>query len=137
MSKYTELKTKHQAEVNAFPLGFAYNDAQFAEMMAKWGLNPEDTNEICFIGYGGYVRKSDADAMQEMFVRHRDEMKAAMQDFDFAYEAFNYELANHEYCITYDATEAIAALGLSMKEINASFMLKSALKKAIAAQEDF
>lgn len=136
MSKYTELKAKHQAEVNAFPLGFAFNQSQFDEMMTKWGLKSTDIREILSIGGGGYVRKDDAKAMHEMFDRHDAELKAAMQDFDFAYEAFNYELANHEYCITYDATEAIAALGLSMKEINASFMLKSALKKAIAAQED-
>ena len=29
MSKYTELKAKHQAEVNAFPFGFAFNQSKF------------------------------------------------------------------------------------------------------------
>lgn len=36
MSKYTELKAKHQAEVDAFPFGFAFNNKQFNEMMEKW-----------------------------------------------------------------------------------------------------
>lgn len=46
MSKYTELKAKHQAEVDAFPFGFAFNNKQFNEMMEKWGLTPDDTDKI-------------------------------------------------------------------------------------------
>ena len=37
--KYAELKKKHQDEVNAFSLGFAFGDKQFEEMMNKWGLD--------------------------------------------------------------------------------------------------
>lgn len=36
MSKYTELKSKHQAEVNAFPFGFAFNDKQFADTLPRF-----------------------------------------------------------------------------------------------------
>ena len=35
---YEELKAKHQAEVNAFPLGACFSKAQFEEMMS--GLDP-------------------------------------------------------------------------------------------------
>ena len=52
MSKYTELKAKHQKEVDAFPFGFAFNQSQFNEMMAKWGLTPNDTDKIYSIGGG-------------------------------------------------------------------------------------
>ena len=45
MSKYTELEAKHQAEVNAFPFGFAFNQSQFDEMMKKWGLKPTDSEK--------------------------------------------------------------------------------------------
>ena len=69
MNKYTELKSKHQKEVDAFPFGFAFNQKQFDEMMTKWGLAPTDTDKIYKIGGGDYVRKSDADAMNEMIVR--------------------------------------------------------------------
>ena len=136
MSKYTELKSKHQAEVNAFPLGFAFNQKQFDEMMIKWGLKPTDIREILSIGGGGYVRKDDAKAMHEMFDRHESEMKAAMQDDEFLFDAFNYELANHEYCITQDIADAVNAVGIPVKEILASERILAILHLAIKAQED-
>ena len=136
MNKYTELKSKHQKEVDAFPFGFAFNQKQFDEMMEKWGLAPTDTDKIYKIGGGGYVRKSDADAMDEMFARHEAERKAAMQDDEYLYQMFNYELANHEYSYTGDLEDTLDALGLTMDEINADPRMADALKKAIAAQKE-
>ena len=136
MSKYTELKSKHQAEVNAFPFGFAFNQSQFDEMMIKWGLKPTDIREILSIGGGGYIRRNDADAMHEMFARHEAELKVAMQDPNFAFEAFNYELANHEYCITGELDDTLDALGLTLEEVNADPEMADALERAIAVQED-
>lgn len=135
--KYTDLKAKHQAEVNAFPLGFAFNQKQFDEMMIKWGLKPTDIREILSIGGGGYVRKDDAKAMHEMFARHEAEHKAAMQDDEYLFEMFNYELANHEYGYTGELDDTLDALGLTIDEINADPRMADALKRAIAAQEDF
>lgn len=137
MSKYTELKSKHQAEVDAFPFGFAFNQKQFEEMMTKWGLAPDDTDKIHSIGGGGYVRKSDSEAMHKMFARHELERKMARKHGDdYLFEMFNYELANHEYCITYELDDTLDALGLTIDEINADPMMADALKRAIAAQED-
>ena len=135
MNKYTELKSKHQKEVDAFPFGFAFNQKQFDEMMTKWGLAPTDTDKIYKIGGGDYVRKSDADAMNEMFARHESERKAAMQDDEYLFQMFNYELANHEYSYTGDLEDTLDALGLTMDEINADPRMADALKRAIAAQE--
>ena len=136
MNKYTELKSKHQKEVDAFPFGFAFNQKQFDEMMTKWGLAPTDTDKIYKIGGGGYVRKSDADAMNEMFARHESERKAAMQDDEYLFQMFDYELANHEYGYTGDLEDTLDALGLTMDEINADPRMANALKKAIAAQKE-
>ena len=136
MSKYTSLKSKHQNEIDAFPFGFAFNQSQFNEMMEKWGLTPDDTDKIYKIGGGGYIRKTDADAMHEMFDRHEAERKEAMKDDDYLYQMFNYELANHEYSYTYDLTDTLDALGLTIDEINADPKMADALKRAIAAQED-
>lgn len=136
MSKYTELKAKHQAEVNAFPFGFAFNTKQFEEMMTKWGLTPNDTDKIYSIGGGGYVRKSDAEAMDKMFERHALERKMTRKYGDeYLFEMFNDELANHEYRITHDLTDTLDALGLTIDEINADPKMADALKRAIAAQE--
>ena len=136
MNKYRELKSKHQKEVDAFPFGFAFNQKQFDEMMLKWGLTPDDTDKIYKIGGGGYIRKTDSDAMNEMFSRHEAERRAAMQDDEYLYQMFNYELANHEYGYTQDLTDTLEALGLTMNEINADSRMADALKRAIAEQED-
>lgn len=135
MSKYTELKSKHQAEVDAFPLGFAFSTEQFVAMMEKWGLKPTHRSKIIYMGNGAYVRGSDYKAMNEMFDRNEAELKAAMQDYDFAFEAFNYELGNHEYCITGELDDTLDALGLTIDEINANPRMADALKRAIASQE--
>lgn len=134
---YTELKTKHQKEVNAFPFGFAFNQKQFDEMMSKWGLTSDDTDKIYSIGGGGYVRKSDSDAMHKMFKRHELERKMARKHGDdYLFEMFNDELANHEYSYTGDLTDTLDALGLTVDEVNADPEMLDALKRAIAAQED-
>jgi len=38
MNKYDEVKNRHQKRVNDFPLGFAFSNEQFKNMMEKWGL---------------------------------------------------------------------------------------------------
>ena len=38
MNAYKQLKDKHQKEMDAFPLGVAFSDKQFEEMMQKWDL---------------------------------------------------------------------------------------------------
>ena len=58
MNEYLELRDRQQQEFNALPLGFAFDQKQFKEMMQGWGLHPErDTKKICPIGAGGYIQK--------------------------------------------------------------------------------
>lgn len=136
MGKYTELKDRQQTEVNEFPLGFAFGQEQFDRMMREWGLNPEDTDKIYSIGGGGFVRKSDADAMHEMFARHEAERKAMMNDDDYLYDMFRYELANHEYGYTYDVSDTLDALGLTLEQINTDKKLSKAFDKALKKYEE-
>lgn len=136
MNPYLELKNKHQSEVNNFPLGFAFNEEQFVEMMLKWNLAPEDTDKIYSIGGGGYVRKSDAEAMHEMFERHAQEREVAIRENkdDYLYHMFDYELANHEYSYTGDLDDTLDALGLTLEDIEADVRMDEALKRACKHQ---
>jgi len=132
---YTQLKARQQAEVNAFPMVFAFSTEQFVEAMAKLGLMPEDTDKICTIGHiGGFCLRTDADALIGMLDRHSKELAIAMHDYDFAVSAFNNELADHEYCITYDTNDALGALGLDDNDIEANKVLAKALRTAIKKQ---
>ncbi len=131
---YQELHAQHQAEVNAFPFGWAFNQKQFAEAMEKLGLAPTDTDKIYSIGGGGFIRKTDSDKLDEMLARHTREMRDAMAQPGFALEMFDYELSNHEFCVTGDVGSTLDALGLTRDEVNADPVLLEALRAAIKLQ---
>lgn len=132
---YTEMQDRHRKEWNDFPMFFAFNDSQFAEGMKKLGLKPSDTKKIYKLGSsGGFYRKSDATALREMIDRQDVEEKTAIaadaNGTGFAFEMFYHELANHEYCVTYDVTEVLDALGYTVDDINNNEQLLKAFLNA-------
>ena len=79
MESYRELRDRQQKEFNELPLGFAFSDKQFDEMMGKWGLDPEkDLDKIYRIPGGGFIQKKDHKHLHEVVDRHNAEME---QDF--------------------------------------------------------
>ncbi|MNV75298.1 hypothetical protein D3C71_1685770 [compost metagenome] len=131
---YTVLKNKHQEEVNAFPFMFAFGEKQFEEGMKSLGLTPKDTDKIYSIGSGGFIRKTDEEAMNEMFSRHEKERtEAVAQDKTgegYIYEMFLYEMGNHEYGYTGEIEPVLAAVGLTYEEIMNTPALKNGFVKA-------
>ena len=134
-NQYQILKDRQQKEFNAFPMGAAFSQKQFEEMMAKWGLFPTDTDKILHIGSGCYIRKTDREAFHELVDRlDREKQEAIAADTTgdgIIKDMFLYELANHEYCITYDQDDTLDALGLTVDEINADPRLLRGLEKAL------
>ena len=92
MNKYAELRQRQQQEVNALPIGFAFGNRQFEEMMRGWGLDPEkDLDKIYRLGRtGGYYKKTDAQLIHDTFSRHDAELQAAIAE-DKTGEGFIYE----------------------------------------------
>ena len=140
MTNYKDLIERQQQEVNAFPLGFAFSDKQFGEMMEKWGLKPTDTHKIYRLPWCGcFVQKKDAEARHVMFDRHAKERKQAIaEDLDgtgYIYQMFAYELANHEYGYTYNIEPALDACGLSVEDVQQNQALKAGLCKALQEYE--
>ena len=130
MSKYIDFKNKQQAEYEAFPQFFAFNNNQFAEGMAKFGLTPDDKDKIISIGGGGFILKSDKEKFLTLLEKLANDHQEMLKDEQYVYEMFRYELANHEYCITYDLDDTLDACGLTADEVNKNPMLLAALKKA-------
>lgn len=134
MESYKEMMERHQAEVNAFPFGFAFSEEQFRKMMEGWGLKEDDTDMIYRIPGGGFVQKKDHKAMHEMFSRHETEMKNAIDaDTDgsgFVYQMFRQELADHEFGYTGDVDDTIESLGFTREEIRSTPKLLNALRRA-------
>lgn len=111
--KYSELKQKHQHEVNAFPMMFAFNQTQFEEGMKRLDVTNAE-KELVSMGGRGFIRKTDRGALEELFARHKEEMELAMTDKQFLTDAIEYELGNNEFCITDDSTDTIDVLGLDL-----------------------
>jgi len=122
---YRTLKTQHAKELNDFPMSFAFSEKQFAEGLEKLGITKD---EALSIPGGGFIRKTDGDALTELFRRHNKEMAEELTHDDFMVQAIEYELGNHEYCVTYDPEPALDALGLSLKNERVARLFKVARK---------
>ena len=135
MESYEAMQKRHQQEVNAFPMKWAFNNRQLEQGMRELGLNPSQTNEIVGIGGGGFIRRSDRQAFIDMFKRQNAEQKAALAaqktGDEYAYQMFLHELGNHEYVITGDLSDTLDACGLSAEQINNDPKLRKALARAI------
>lgn len=137
METYKEMKERHQAEVNALPLAFAFSERQYNEKLAEWNITPEEAKAgaIVGIGNGGFIRSSDRELVKGTFKRIREEKAAAMAEDltgdGFIYEMFLTELNNHEYSYTGDISETLEALGITAEEVNSNKALQNGLKKAV------
>lgn len=136
MSEYRKLRDRQQEEFNKLPLGFAFSQEQFEEMMRKWGLDPEkDTDKIVRIPAGGFVQKKDKQQVIDLTRKHTKELAKAIasdQTGDgFIYEMFLEELNDHEYGWSGDVDDTLDCLGYTMQEIEADKRLKHGLHKAI------
>nr|WP_207734169.1 hypothetical protein [[Eubacterium] tenue] len=139
MNMYSKLKKQHQKEINEFPFIFAFTKEKLIENMAKLGLKEDETNKLLSLGGGTFIRKSDKEKLNQMFNRHEEELKKAINEDltgeGFIYQMFDYELANHEYCITYELDDTLNALGLTIDQIKNDEKLLHGLKKAIENQK--
>lgn len=137
METYFEMKERHQREVNALPLAFAFNRDQYREKLAAWNITEEEANNggIVGIGGGGFIRSSDRDLVISAFERIAAEEEAAIAadttGDGFIYQMFLYELNNHEYSYTGDITETLDALKITAEELNNNPALQNGLKKAV------
>lgn len=142
-NRYQELRQRQQKEFDALPLGFAFGDKQFEEMMKKWGLDAKkkaDLDKVYSIGYGGYIQKKDAPLLHETRKRHDKEMEDAIAADEtgegFIFEMFLYELDNHEYGYTRETEGALDALGYTSDKVLKDQRLTTGLKKAMEYIQD-
>ena len=129
MNKYMELKNKIQKEVDEFPMGFAFSNEQFEKMKEELGV--KEDSELLSIGAGGFIRKTDREAFNELFNNKAKRIDEAIAEDKtgegFIKDMFLYELANHEYCITYDLKDTLYALDLTYDEVMNDERLKRGL----------
>ena len=122
METYQEMRARQQREVNALPLGFAFNEQQFQEMMRKLGVSSPD--ELYRLGStGGFHRRSDTALIVGTFQRHIREWQEAVHTPDginisWLEEMIYEEMCNHEYGINCDGRhDVLNACDITEKEM--------------------
>ena len=104
--EYLELQKKHQKELEDFPIAYAFNDKQLEEALEKLGATKEEC--VTVFGHGDIVKRTDAKALLKMLENQTKELREKMKtDKEFAYEAFLYEMDNHEYAINWSGDEDV------------------------------
>lgn len=132
MNEYQKLKAKQSAEFNTLPLKAAFGDDQFKRMMNEWGLttSDEDLKKIRSLGCGAYCLATDIHLFVETSECHEKEMKEFLKTDDGLKDALMYEFSNHECGYTFDPSDAVTALGFTMKEVRASKRLNKVFEEA-------
>jgi hypothetical protein len=104
--EYLDLQAKHRKELEEFPIAYAFNEKQLEEALEKLGATREEC--ITVFDHGDIVKRTDAKALVKMLERQTKELREKMRtDKEFAYEAFLYEMDNHEYAINWSADEDV------------------------------
>lgn len=131
--KYQELKEKQRKEINELPIYFAFGQKQLDEKAEELGFKNTDEmlRNVAGIGAGGFTLIKDYDKVLNTFKRHNEETRKLIdEDDEFVLDAFEYELGNHEYIITFDITDALSALNISFKMYDESVRLQNLMKQA-------
>lgn len=128
MNKYRNYKKSCEEKVNNFPMMFAFSKSQFEEGLTKLGSTKE---EVMSIGAGGFIRKSDMKSFETLMDDLDLELsKHIKEDDEFVLQMFEYEMGNHEYCITRDDEKIAHICGLSINEIIYDERLAELYKRA-------
>ena len=134
---YVQMANRHRAELDSLPIQWAFNKKQGEQALEALGVEPgkETDIKIVRIPGGGLCTEETFQQLTKILDRQVAEQQALI-DADttgegFIFGMFDYELANHEYCITHDPEPTLDALGLDMEEVMESPTLKHGLDFAI------
>lgn len=134
MNAYAEMKKRHQEEVNALPIYWAFTEERFDEVLKELGLTKNDTDKLCNTFGGGFCLAKDAQMIADTLARNFKEVEDAIQADEtgdgFIKDMFLYELRDHEYTYTLDTEETLSACGFSEVEVEADPRLKHGLEMA-------
>ena len=104
---YREYRETKQKEVNDLPLFFAFSNKQLDEALEKRNATVKDIYRLG--DTGGFYLKKDAEIIRAYFSKD-NQLPALMKDYDFAVEAFLYEMNNHEYAINWQGDWDVCAV---------------------------
>lgn len=129
---YTTFKERQKKKVDDFIAAncfFAFTEEDFKAGAKKLNASPE--NKLISIGAGGFILAKKKSEMKELLEEMRLEKREYLKNDEQLKDAIFYELGNHEYNYTYDATEALDALSLSDEYLESVKGLKEKVAKIV------
>jgi len=135
MNKYIMNQELVQKEINEFPIFFAFSEEQMNEGLKKFNCTKK---EIVTIGYCGFIKKENEKDYSELMEKQHKREEELRKDKEYQFQMFRYELANHEYCITYDIDETLEAIGITEEELKEKYLqsFKKAKKDYLKCMEE-
>lgn len=128
MITYSQLNANIRDKINALPIHWAFSKSQFNEELQEMGLTENDKDKLCTAPGGGFCLKTDLKHILDTLAETTLELDEALKDDDFCVDAIVYELENHEYCYTGDATDTLECLGLDENDARVKRLLDKAKK---------
>ncbi|EGQ0303604.1 hypothetical protein O0F56_01850 [Staphylococcus pseudintermedius] len=122
---YTEFKEEQRQKFEALPIQYFLSEN--IETICK-KMEVASPKDLIKIGGFGVMKKSNKYLINNYLLDKQKEFQKLMQSDEFALNAFKYELANHEFVITYDYEDALDALELEYSELDSRLL--NLLKKA-------
>lgn len=114
--KYTEFKDMLQNKVNDLPMFYAFSNEQLDNALDDMGLSLKDMkgNKLIRMGFGAFCLKRDLDSILRELNAVDDAKREFIEDYEQAYDAFFYEMGNHEYHINYEGDwDVLSCFGLN------------------------
>lgn len=113
--RYKDFSDMLQKKVNDLPIIFAFSNEQLDNALDDMGLSLHDMkgDKLISMGFGAFCLKSDLEHIRGELGK-ADEMKRDfIKDYEQAYDAFMYEMGNHEYHINWQADwDVLSCFGL-------------------------
>lgn len=114
--EFKKLKNGNFEEFSKKYMFFAFDNEALEK--GKEQLNVESNKDLIHLGAGCYMKKDDLDKYKALNSDYVQTLHDKMLSSEmFAVDAFLYELANHEYIITYDETDTLNALSLTADQV--------------------
>lgn len=129
---YKEVKEKYQKQINNFPCIVAFSRKSVEKKLSDLNINSIYDLKQIIPGY--FIRKSDIEDFKQININKQAEIKTlynGYKGYRFASNMFKYELNNQEYCITYNLTDTLEVLNLTLEEIKNNKNLRIGLKLAL------
>ena len=130
--EFDDINSKEFQEFLKLNVHYAFGDKQFQELKKQLGCeNLDDLKSKYTVFFGGIIaRDKIAEYNRISDERHKKQIDWLKEDINHAYEAFLYEMYNHECGYTGQYEIALQALGLSKDDLNNDKNLMEAYNKA-------